>query len=95
MSTAHSFTLAGLALDLLGAVLLYFFTVPQKQIGNAVLDGETMYGLNDQNLRDVPEQEWKPAFEKVIKQSGRLTKIGFALLVLGALFQIAGTLTQA
>jgi hypothetical protein len=93
-STQQILTLAGLALDLIGAVLLYFFTFAKKQIGNAVLDGENMYQLNDPKLRDVPESEWSPVFAATIKRSHRLTRLGFGLLVLGAVLQIVGTVVN-
>ena len=92
LSDQQLLTLVGLCLNLAGAVLLYFFTVAKKQVGNAVLDGENMYQLNDPKLRNAPKSEWGPIFSAAIDRSHRLTRLGFALLVFGALLQIAGTL---
>lgn len=89
MSAEAGMTLLGLVLDLIGAVLLFFFTSPKKKHGNVVMQGRVAFKLDAANERDVPESEWRPVQERFIRRNEFLTKLGFGLLVMGAAFQIA------
>ena len=95
LSIQDILTLSGLSLDLLGAVLLFFFAIPKKQVGNAVLEGETMYQLDDPALRHVHPEEWEPKFNATIDRAKLLTKVGFGSLVIGALLQITALLLKS
>ena len=88
LSFQDQLTLVGLSLNLFGGILLFFFVTPKKQIGNAVLDGETMYQLDDPKLRHVQQEEWGPKFNAAMDRAKILTRVGFGLLVIGALLQI-------
>lgn len=82
-------SLGGLLLTFAGSAVLYWNSSRRKSIGNMILDGNFAMKFEDPSVRDVPESEWQPEFEKFMKGGVRLSRIGFACIAVGTAFQIA------
>ena len=95
LTLQEQMTLAGLFLTMIGAGLLFFYGVPKKKMGNAILDGEMMMQFQDESVPNVPESEWGPKFNSIINRYKVLNRTGFALLAVGTLVQMLAVLCKA
>jgi hypothetical protein len=78
------FSVAGLFLDIIGALLLFEYGLPSKvkeEAGDFIVDGVT-----DQELQDIRKYNSKIRFR---------AKLGLGLLIAGFVLQLIGTIRQS
>ncbi|MFB2712609.1 hypothetical protein ACE1BU_17325 [Aeromonas veronii] len=86
---AGAFSFFGLLLTLIGATLLFFYSLPKKKIGNVIIEGDTCMQFDaEPNERHVPDPEWQPIATKFQRRAKILNSTGFALLAAGTLLQM-------
>jgi hypothetical protein len=79
----------GLFLTLVGACLLFFYGLPQKRIGNVIVQGTTaMQYVPDPGEPSVPPTEWQPIADKFLKRAKVLNSAGFGLVAVGTLMEM-------
>ena len=88
-------TLSGLAATLVGACLLFVYSLPKKKWENVLVFGELTITTDDKGARNVPKEEWLPKATAFQRRARVLNSVGFALVAIGTLLQMVAVLGSA
>jgi len=90
ISAAKALTAVGLALTLIGSVLLFFYGLPQKKVGTVLLWGIQAMDVSEPGQQPTPPEKWQPIANCFWKKALILNRTGFGLVGGGTLLQIIG-----
>ena len=78
----------GLWCTLGGAVLLFFYAVPQKNIGNVILHGNIAMQVQGAPSPYDEPAKWQSKADSFLRRAHFLSRLGFAFVAVGTLLQI-------
>ena len=71
-----------------GAVLLFFYAVPRKKIGNVILTGIQAIKVEGPPSPYDEPSKWQSKADSVLRRATVFSRLGFALVAIGTQLQI-------